>query len=132
MPDHLLQRLKLFFLLSCGLSIAALSGWAGFAYKAVSAHRLSNQVTTLIEDRKSLTAQRDAAIHGFEKLQEAQLEAHLGAGAEYDGQLQLNKTSSEALSTTDQMAVLAKRVHQRKDVDFSQTGSIRKTKPPRH
>jgi len=126
MWDHLLQRLKVFFLLSCGLSVAALSGWGGFAYQAVSAHRLSDQVSSLMAERRSLRAQRDAAIHEIEKLQ---LDAKLSAGSEYDGGLQLHKPRSEALSlsTNDQMAVLVKRIQDRKDIDCSQTGSIRKT-----
>lgn len=126
MWDHLLQRLKLFFLLSCGLSLAALSGWGGFAYQAVSAHRLSDQVSSLMAERKSLTAQRDAAMHEIEKLQ---LDAKLNAGTEYDRGLQLHKPRSEALSTNDQMAVLVKRIQDRKDIDFSQTASIRRTEP---
>jgi hypothetical protein len=127
MPDHLLQRLKIFFLLSCGLSIAAITGWGGFVYKTVSAHQLSDQVISLMAERKSLTVQRDAAVHEIEKLKPAQLEAKLSAGAECDSRLQPNKTSSEASSTSDQMAALVRRIQQRSNLDFSQTGSIRKT-----
>jgi hypothetical protein len=134
MPDHLLLRLKAFFLVSCGLGIAAVSGWAGFAYKIAAEHRLSDQLAEAVAERNAITAQRDAAIHEVEKLRLSQLEASkfsAGGASEYHPGLELNQASSEALPAKDEMAHLVKRIQQRKDIDFSQTGSIRKTNPPR-
>jgi hypothetical protein len=134
MPDHLLLRLKAFFLLSCGLGIAAISGWGGFAYKIAAEHRLSDQLAEAVAERNAIMTQRDAAIHQIEKLRLAQLEAtrfSADGASEHSPALEPNKASSDALSAHDQMAHLVQRIQQRKDVDFSQTGSIRKTKPPK-
>jgi hypothetical protein len=117
MSDHLLQRLKILFLLACGLGVAALTGWTGFAYKVMSDHRLSDQVAKLARERNAMQAQRDAALNKLEQLQQQpgdqpNIEAKLSAvGAEYNRLWQLAK---------------ANRLQSDRQVDSSPTGSFRK------
>ena len=122
MQEHLLQRLKaLFFLVFCGLGMAALGGWAGFAYQKSASNRLSAQVASVIADRNAIKAQRDAALNNLNRLQQppgnlAQIDARLTAlGTEYNRLWDLAK---------------AKRL-QAAGVDSTSTGSIRKPDPPR-
>jgi hypothetical protein len=120
MQDHLLQRLKALFLVCCGLGVAAVSGWAGFAYQASSAHRFSDQVANLVADRNAMKAQRDAALHKLDQLQQpptnlTQIDARLNAlGVEYNRLWEAAK---------------AKRLQSAKAVDPAPTGSIQKAKP---
>jgi hypothetical protein len=117
MQDQLFRRLKALLLVSCGLTVASLGGWAGFAYQTSSAHRLSNQMATLVTDRSAITAQRDAALHKLDQLQQppadlTQIHARLSAlGTEYNRLWELAK---------------AKRLEAAKDVDSTPTGSIQK------
>jgi hypothetical protein len=125
--ERLLRRLKLFFLLCCGLGMAALSGWAGFAYKTSSAHRVYDQMVRLAADLDGMKAQRDAAVYqrdvALDQLEQlrrppqdlAQIDARLGAlGAEYNHLWELAKT---------------KRSQASKEVDSTATGTVRKAWP---
>jgi uncharacterized small protein (DUF1192 family) len=120
LPERLLRRLKLFFLLCCGLGMAALSGWAGFAYKTSSAHRVYDQMVRLAADFDRMKAQRDAALYQLEQLRWppqnlAEIDARLGAlGAEYNRLWELAKT---------------KRSQASKELDFTATGTVRKASP---
>jgi hypothetical protein len=120
MEDHLLQRIKTLLLACCGLGIAALGGWAGFAYQASTAHRVSAEAAKLVSDRDAMKAQRDAALHKLEQLQQppgnlAQINARLEAlGAEYNRMWELAK---------------AKRLEAEKTVDAIPTGTIQKAQP---
>ena len=122
MQDQLLQRLKALFLVCCGLGLAALGGWGGFAYQSSSAHRLSDQVASLVAERNAIKAQRDAALHKVDQLQQppanlTQIDARLNAlGTEYNRLWELAK---------------AKRLQAAKDVDPTPTGSIQKAQPAR-
>ena len=120
MEDHLLQRIKTLWLVCCGLGIAALAGWAGFAYQVSTAHRVSAEAAKLVSDRDAMKAQRDAALHKLEQLQQppgnlAQINARLEAlGAEYNRMWELAK---------------AKRLEAEKTVDAIPTGTIQKAQP---
>jgi len=120
MEDHLLQRIKTLLLACCGLGIAALGGWTGFAYQASTAHRVSAEAAKLVSDRDAMKAQRDAALHKLEQLQQppgnlAQINARLEAlGAEYNRMWELAK---------------AKRLEAEKTVDAIPTGTIQKAQP---
>jgi hypothetical protein len=120
MEDHLLQRLKAMFLVSCGLGVAAMAGWGGFAYQASSAHRLSDQMASLVAERNAMEAQRDATVHKLDQLEQppanlTQIEARLKAvGAEYNRLWESAK---------------AQRLKAAKEADSTATGSIQKAQP---
>ena len=116
-PQHLFRRLKRLFVVSCGLGIAALSGWGGLAYKASSANLLSGQIASLIAERNAIKAQRDAALYQLKQLQQppqdvAQIDARLNAlEAEYNRLWTLAKMKPSKGA---------------KEVDTTATGTIRK------
>ena len=108
MEDHLLQRIKTLLLVCCGLGIAALAGWAGFAYQVSTAHRVSAEAAKLVSDRDAMKAKRDAALNKLEQLQQppanlAQIDARLEAlGAEYNRMWELAKVKRlEAAKTVE-------------------------------
>jgi hypothetical protein len=116
-PERLVRRLKFLFLLSCGLGLAALSGWAAFAYKTASATRVSDQMASMVTERDAMKAQRDAALYRLEQLQRppedlAQVDARLNAlGTEYNPLWELAKM---------------KRSQPAKEIDSTATGTVRK------
>jgi hypothetical protein len=120
MDDHVLQRIKALLLLCCGLTIAALAGWGGFAYQASAAHRASAQAANLVANRNAMKEQRDAALYKLEQLQKppanlTQINARLEAlGAEYNRLWDLAKV---------------KRLEAAKAVDYIPTGTIQKAPP---
>jgi hypothetical protein len=111
LPEPLVRRLKLLFVLACGLGIAAAAGWTGFAYKTSSATRVSEQIASLVTERDAMKAQRDEALYQLEQLQRppqdlAQLEARLNAlGTEYNRLWELAKMKrSQAMKEVDPTA----------------------------
>jgi DNA repair exonuclease SbcCD ATPase subunit len=108
LPELLVRRLKLFFVLSCVLAIAAGAGWTGFAYKTSSATHVSEQMASLVTERDAMKAQRDEALQQLEQLQRppqdlAQIDARLNAlGTEYNRLWELAKTKrSQAVKELD-------------------------------
>jgi hypothetical protein len=115
--EHSVRRLKLLFVLCCGLGMAAVSGWTGFAYKTSSASRVSDQIASLVTERDAMKAQRDEALHQLQQLQRppqdlAQVDARLNAlGTEYNRLWELAKM---------------KRSQAVREVDSTATGTVRK------
>jgi hypothetical protein len=122
LPEPLMRRLKLLFVLSCFLGIAAAAGWTGFAYKTSSSSRVSEQMASLVTERDAMKAQRDEALHQLKQLQRppqdlAQIDARLNAlGTEYNRLWELAKL---------------KRSQAVKEVDSTATGTIRKAPSPK-
>ena len=118
MTDLLLQRLEQLFLLSCGLVLATLIGWASFAYMAWSGRHLSDQVSTLAAERTELIAERDDALTKLDQLQRSvgnleQMEAKLSAArAEQNRLVELTESKAQIATAKDEIAGLIKRIKQ--------------------
>ena len=120
MLDRLL-RSERSFQIGSAWAVAAVAGWCGVAYLALSS---SQQVT-------ALTAERDAAVANYQKLQETagslkEVEAKLGlARVEYGRVVQGWADTRGRLGTAQQeLAALAKRLDLATE-RVSQTSSIR-------
>jgi uncharacterized protein (DUF3084 family) len=134
MPDLYLPRPQRRFLLCVGLVLATVICWGSLAYVAWSARQ---QVSTLVEERDKLIAERNEVLAKHKQLQRSagdlrQVEAKLNAArAEHRRVLELTESQAQLAATKEQMTGLIKRVEQAKDPErVSQTGSIRKGEKP--
>jgi uncharacterized protein (DUF3084 family) len=104
------------------------------AYVAWSARQ---QVSTLVEEREKLIAERNEMLAKHKQLQRSagdlrQVEAKLNAArAEHRRVLELTESQAQLAATKEQMTGLIKRVEQAKVPErVSRTGSIRKGEKP--
>lgn len=107
------------------LAAAALTGWSGFAYSALSSSRQAD----------ALIAERDAALANYQQLQDAvgklaDVESKLGsARVEYSQVVQTWADARGRLGQTQQqLAAVTKRLEQARD-QVTQTGSTRPAAP---
>ena len=126
---HRLHRLERSSLIYCGLGLAAIIGWGNFAHATWSARQLSRDVRTITTERDKAIADRKQVQAKYEQLQRSagelkQLEAKLD-----QGNVELNRTVRAWAAAQQKLATL-NRLEATKD-GVSQTGSIRKTAPPK-
>jgi hypothetical protein len=121
----LLFRTRRPFPTRSALALAAVAGWSGFAYSALS----SGQHVA------ALTVERDAAVANYQQLQEAagnlkEVEAKLGSARIEHSQVVQGwaDTRGKLGAAQKELTVLTKRLDQGKD-RVSQTGGIR-AEPP--